>query len=69
MSARVLGTFVAAGPRSAKLRCEVCGASGYPGGAWMAKHLTHDELCTECGAELSNRGALGQHRRQNHPDS
>lgn len=41
--------FVGAGPLSSKWACEVCGATGYPGGGWMGIHYRPHVPCPWCG--------------------
>jgi hypothetical protein len=49
-----------------KIRCTVCGDSGYPGGAWMDKHIEGHTLCW-CGKWSPTR-TFNMHRgHRNHP--
>lgn len=48
-------TFRQAGPRSHKVACSVCGATGYdyPGAPWQERHLAGHIPCGDCGRPLT----------------
>lgn len=60
-------TFSPATPTGVKVKCDTCGAKGYPGGPWQAKHHDHPEQCGTCGRRFADRYGIGQHRRR-HPE-
>ena len=46
--------FEPAGPRSVKVRCVVCGHTGYPGGHWQRAHVAGHAPCRGgCGKMLT----------------
>lgn len=48
--------------RGGKVRCTVCGAAGWPGGAWQAKHRAgHPHTCPCHGRRWINLSALSAH--------
>jgi len=48
-----------------KVKCPVCGSTGYPGGKWTLKHNEHAD-CDICGKTVSKRG-LVNHKARAHP--
>lgn len=47
-----------AAARSNKVQCPLCGTTGYPGGQWTWRHLTH--FVAPCGRFVA--GKLGDRR-------
>lgn len=51
-------------PGGVKLRCKICGRSGYESGPWMKTCAQpHDYECHLCDKRYPNAQALGTHRR------
>lgn len=51
-------------PYGSKLRCTVCGRTGYRGGRWaQACEAGHPHRCTTCGRRFSTPSGIASHRR------
>ena len=59
--------FEGNGGYSGKVRCTVCGSTGYPGGSWMDVHIEGHSECPDCGKVKATR-VMRKHRSHwSHP--
>ena len=62
-------TFSWASARSVKLRCDICGRTGYGGGTWMdACREGHPHQCP-CGRRFTSTSGLSAHQKPRRSNS